>query len=104
MTDARQDLYENIMMALIGDGMDVGEVKERIYVILGGYEVQSRTTEVALLSEDRNEFLIRKFMIGKTVKGCTKRTLNYYESLLRFILPRIGKTVDDITADVYFRL
>ena len=100
MTDARQDLYENIMMALIGDGMDVsGGIKERIYVILGGYEVQSRTTEVALLSEDRNEFLIRKFMVGKTVKGCTKRTLNYYESLLRFILPRIGKTVDDITAD-----
>ena len=66
---------------------------------LNNVEVTSRCTEIAQIKEDRNEMLLKKFLIAKRVKGCTKRTLEYYAKSIKGILERIGKTVDDITAD-----
>ena len=77
----------------------VGVKYAGIYVALNGYEVQERTTEIALISQERNEYLLKKFMIAKTVKGCTPRTLRYYRDTLKFVFDYIGKTVDDITSD-----
>lgn len=100
MEDARKMLFDELCMALIGKNINANDVKDEFYIILDKYEFQQRTTEVALLQEDRNEYLIRKFTIGKTVAGCSERTIEYYgNTLRRQILPRIGKTVDDIQAD-----
>lgn len=95
----REELYENILHVLIGHSIEISEVKDEIQIVLGNYEVQERTTEVAVLHEDRNRFLVNKFLIAKTVKGCTPRTIETYKSYLKFILDKLGKTVDDITAD-----
>ncbi len=77
--DARQSLYESILLVLMNEEVDISRVKNGIYVALNGYEVQERTTEIALISQERNEYLLKKFMIAKTVKGCTPRTLRYYQ-------------------------
>ena len=97
--DARQSLYESILLVLMNEEVDISRVKNGIYVALNGYEVQERTTEIALISQERNEYLLKKFMIAKTVKGCTPRTLRYYRDTLKFVFDYIGKTVDDITSD-----
>ena len=97
--NARNELYEKIMMMFITHKIDITDIKDEVNILLSDYEVQNRITEVALRHEDRNEFLIKKFIISKTVKGCTKRTLKYYTEMLIFILGRINKTVDDIEAD-----
>lgn len=96
---AREELRERILMTLISKNVDVSNVKDDIQIILADYEVQERSTEVALRSADRNEFLMKKFITAKLVAGCTERTIKYYGKTLAFALERIGKTVDDIEAD-----
>lgn len=98
-TDARQSLYENLLMVLMNKEMDIGCVKDGIYAAISKYEIQERTTEVALISQERNEQLMKRFLLAKTVKGCTPQTLEYYRSALKFVFDYIGKTVDDITSD-----
>jgi len=96
---ARNDLCEKLIVMLDGRGIDIGKVKEDIQIILSEYEVQERTTEIALRDEDRNEYLIKKFLVAKMVKGCTERTIQYYRKTLEFIFNRIRKTADNIEAD-----
>ena len=87
--DARQSLYESILLVLMNEEVDISRVKNGIYVALNGYEVQERTTEIALISQERNEYLLKKFMIAKTVKGCAPRTLRYYRDTLKFVFDYI---------------
>ena len=97
--DARQSLYESILLVLMNEEVDISRVKNGIYMALNGYEVQERTTEIALISQGRNEQLMKRFLLAKTVRGCTPRTLEYYRSTLKFVFDYINKTVDDITSD-----
>ena len=84
-------------MILIRNGVTEADIE--VDAILGDYEIQNRTTEIALLQEDRNEYLFKKFLTAKIVKGCTDRTVEYYKKSLEFIFNRIQKTADDVTTD-----
>lgn len=95
--NAREELRQKLCMMLIGKGVKDAEIE--IDAILGEYEVQDRTTEIAIRSEDRNEYLFKKFLTAKIVKGCTDRTIDYYGKSLNFIFERINKTADDVTTD-----
>lgn len=97
--DARQSLVEDICMILISNNIMSEDVKNDIVMTLDRYEIQTRTTDVALLQQDRNDYLIKKFLIAKTVKGCTQRTIEFYRNQLNFTFRMIGKTIDDIEAD-----
>lgn len=99
--DMREDLANKICI-YIGSRQPeetLIETKSRLYMLLNDYEITSRTTEIALLREDRNDELLKRFVVAKTVKGLTKRTIRYYTMSIRFFLNRVGKTIDDITAD-----
>lgn len=93
----REELRQKLCMMLISKGVNDAEIE--IDAILGEYEVQNRTTEVAIRSEDRNEYLFKKFLTAKIVKGCTERTIDFYKKILVFIFDRIHKTVDEVTTD-----
>lgn len=97
--DERESLINEVCMYLVGRGIEPGEAKDALYIIMNKYEITSRCTSLAEMKEDRNDFLLNRFMIAKTVKGCSKRTLKLYGTELKRILQAIGKTVDDITAD-----
>ena len=97
MNDAREELRQELCMVLIRNG--VRDAGTEVDAILGGYEIQKRTTEVALLSEDRNSYLFKKFLMAKAVKGCTDRTAHYYKTSLARVFDRMQKTADDVTAD-----
>ena len=94
---AREDLRNKLCMMLISKGIKDSDIE--IDAILGEYEVQDRTTEIAIRSEDRNEYLFKKFLTEKIVKGCTDRTIYFYRKSLDFIFERIHKTVDEVTTD-----
>ncbi len=96
--DCREELYQELSLLLLEQGC-MAEIKDRLYILLSAYEITLRTTEIALLEEDRNEYLLKKFIVAKMVKGCTQRTVGYYQKELTGILQQIGKTVDDICAD-----
>lgn len=93
MTD-REQLFDDICVLITDD-----DLRNRLYIMLDKYEITQRETGIALLQEDRNEYLLKKFIIGKTVKGCTKRTLQFYRYTINFVLNYIKKTVDDITSE-----
>lgn len=93
----REELRNEMCMVLIKNGVENAE--SEIDMILGEYEIQNRTTEIALIQEDRNEYLFRKFITAKIVKGCTDRTIEFYGKTLRFIFERIHKTADQVETD-----
>lgn len=99
VTDERENLVNDICIALGAYQLDMQEIKNLLYMILDPYEITGRCTEVAELKQDRNDYLLRRFLVAKTVKGCSKKTLKAYRTGLLMILRGIGKTVDDITAD-----
>lgn len=102
--DMRDELIENLIMWAVRKELDPAEAQLDFYMLLNDVEVTSRSTEVAILEEDRNEYLLKKFLIAKRIRGCTERTLSFYKSSLIFLLNRIGKTVDDICYYMTIRL
>lgn len=97
--DGREEAINSICLYIesISDEK-IGDIKSRLYLLLNNYEITTRSTEVAELQGDRNEYLLRQFLIAKKVAGCTERTLDFYAKSNQKILMKIGKTVDDITA------
>lgn len=97
--DCREEIINKLVIWAADHGISVRESKYDLYMILNNVEITSRCTEVAELKEDRNEALLKKFLIVKNVKGCTPRTIEFYGKEIHKSLEKIGKTVDDIVAD-----
>lgn len=97
MKNAREDLRQRILMMLVR--CNVPNAVIEVDSILNDYEISERTTEIALLREDRNEYLLKKFLMAKIVKGCTDRTIDRYKKDLTKALTEINKNIDDITTD-----
>lgn len=91
---AREELFDKLC-AMVPDI----NTRSKMYIILDKYEITKRETAIALLEADRNEYLLKSFIVAKTVKGCTNRTLKVYSDSIRFFLRYMGKTVDDITTE-----
>lgn len=99
VVDERESLVNEICRYLLPLVSDITDAKSALYIILNKYEITNRCTELAEIHEDRNEYLLKNFLVAKAVKGCTQRTLDFYRMSLIKIFSSIGKTVDDITAD-----
>lgn len=97
--DCRDEITNKLIMWASSHGIPPMESKYDLYMILNNVEITRRCTELAEMKEDRNDALLRKFLIVKNVKGCTPRTIEFYGKEVRKILNMIGKTVDDVTAD-----
>ena len=95
----RQELADKIMMCLTNKGIDDMSICQDLVIILSDYEITARETAVVIRHEDKNNFFLQRFMIAKTVKGCTDRTLDLYRTEISKILMKIGKPADEITAD-----
>lgn len=96
---AREELYDRLCFMCINAGYELDQIKDSLYIILADYEITDRSTEIALLKEDRNEELVKRFLVAKMVKGCSDSTVKLYRDEIPKIFYKIGKTVDDITAD-----
>lgn len=97
--DCREDVINSLCLWASEHGINVQEAKFDLYMLLNNVEITSRCTEIAEVRGDRNEMLLKKFLLAKQVKGCTQRTLEFYRCSIIAVLRQIGKTVDDITAD-----
>lgn len=76
------------------------EIKSELILILSNYEISKKSTELALYDcDDYNAQIIKKFLINKTVAGATERTIQFYQTQLKFTFSRIDKPINQITAD-----
>ena len=97
--DGKEDLLRELIIGLSPMVTNVEALKGQLYITLAGYDVQQATRELAVCDGDLTEMLIKKFLIAKTVKGLTERTIKHYGAELRRHLQNINKNVADITAD-----
>lgn len=75
------------------------DIKAQITIILNEYSIDKKCTEVAIRSEDTNEYYIKLFLASKAAGGRTDRTLKSYRTYLTKIFSAIDKNADEITAD-----
>lgn len=95
----RNELLEEMCMVFQQNGIYTEELKNKMVILLSEYDVNKRMTEVAVYHGDVNKQLLTKFLMSKTVAGCTKRTLGFYQNELSKILEKIGKAATEITPD-----
>lgn len=86
-TDARDELADRIADAL---GMDQG--KHLILGIMAGYEITRKETAMIVYDGGQTEYLIKRFLVAKKVKGCTDRTCKLYGDNLRRAFSFMGKS------------
>ncbi len=95
----REKLIDELVMFFQGYGINSNDIKDRLYMIMSDYEILERETALSVLNEDKNEMYMKRFIVAKTVRGCSRRTLEEYQNTIRKVLENIGKTVDEITPD-----
>lgn len=95
----REQLMKEIMIALIGEGIDTELIKSKLTIILNNYEVMPRCTEVAVMDEDDVTKYVRLFLINKRVAGRTERTLKFYRLELNRFFKEVKKSPLNITSD-----
>ena len=90
--NTREELFNRLCLIVTDE-----VARNELYIILDQYDITRRETSIALLQEDRNNYLLKQFIIAKTVKGCSKRTLEHYTKTLNTVLFQIGKNADEIS-------
>ena len=95
----RSELLDRIMILLNRYGYVDMDISQHLTIILSDYEISARETTLSVRTEDKNKYFMQKFLIAKTVKGCTDRTLQLYQNELWRILNFINKPADEITTD-----
>lgn len=78
---------------------EIQEMKFKLVMILNKYEIQERCTEIAVLDEDKNTAILRRFIAAKMASGRTSETINYYHNSIETFFHRTNKSYDEITAD-----
>lgn len=96
---ARDDLYNDMFMLCVSANVDFELIRNRMTIILNKYEISDRCTEIATIDNIENEDLLKKFLVAKMVRGCTRRTIELYQVELTKTLRKINKNVKEITAD-----
>lgn len=95
----KDKLLNEIMMALVSSGVDIGNIKSRLILILDNYEITDRCTEISVIEEDDSEKYLRLFLVNKRVAGRTERTLKQYKAELTRFLAEVSKSPLNITSD-----
>ena len=75
------------------------DIKTSLYMIMQHYQISAAETALAVVDENKNEKLMKKFIVSKTVKGCSEKTIKYYHQELKKALDEIGKNADEVEAD-----
>lgn len=96
MTD---DLINQIAMMFFKKGVQDEEIVQQLQLLFMNYDITPKETHLAVRNEDRNRFLLNKFLVSKTVSGRTERTIIFYKNTISSVLKKIGKTADEITTD-----
>lgn len=88
-----------VMMAPYLAGISAQDLKIRLQVVLGKYDISEAKHEIVAYEGDINENTLNRFLSAKIAQGCAPRTVLFYKNTLTFVLRIIGKPYMDITAD-----
>ena len=91
----------NIVLKMNLEPEDSVKLKNFLYIELHNYSlVEIEDTELVAYEESINEEALRMFFVAKSVQGCTKRTLNYYRTILNQFFDFMNdKLVNQVTTN-----
>ena len=98
-SNAANTLLNDIVMWLMTKGIDRQEALSELYILMHDYDISERTTDLVVYEGNRNEELLRRFIVAKTTAGCSQKSMRQYYKTIQRILMKIGKDVDQVTTD-----
>lgn len=79
--------------------IQIEELKKNLYVILNDYDINEKTTAIAIPANNIKQKAIQMFFVSKKMEGCTDKTLQYYGIIIRKFFSMITKPLEEIAAD-----
>ena len=95
----RGELLERLTYVLVKNNIPIDDIRQDFMIILKDYNVKVKSTDIVVYQGDKNELFLQKFVIGKTIAGLSKRSIQQYINGVRFVLRKIGKSADEITPE-----
>ena len=59
---------------------DLSDTRMRMSIVLSKYDIKKAETEIVPYEGDVNETILKRFLMAKTARGLSKRTLQYYRN------------------------
>lgn len=90
-------LLDRILMVLMPyDQIDVERVKAKLTVVLDDYQISPKQEALAVYTEGKNDYYLRKFLLAKAVAGRQERTLRQYKDEVGRALRGLPGTATDL--------
>lgn len=99
--DEKEELINAVVSKMNLSNEDTLKLKDLLWIHLYDYSlVRINSTDIKVYETTLNEKAVRMFFIAKSVQGCTKRTIQYYGTVIRqFITFMNDKPVNQIDAN-----
>lgn len=97
MSGDKEELINKLTVMLKQKGIE--DPKNDLYIIMNDYNIQKISTEVVVYQEDVNEQLLKRYIMSKTIQGCTKRTITAYRNELMMFARFVNKPFTEVEAD-----
>ena len=91
------ELIDEIMMNISEYVTDQMAVSNCLYIVLEGYDIQKKSTDIVKYQGEDNQYLIRKFLVAKKIKGCTDKTLRFYGNEIPKALDKIAEAISALS-------
>ncbi len=95
----KEELINDLTLAMMPYVENMPDLRMAITIVLGKYEVQKAETALTVYEGDVNGQILKRFLAAKLAKGCSTKTIGYYQHTISRTLAEIGKPYMNITAD-----
>lgn len=96
-TDITGMLLDRLMLEMMKAGVtDLNLMKARLTVILSDYKIEPKEEALVVWTEGKNDYYLKRFLLAKTVAGCTERTIQSYATYLKKFFADLGRDADAI--------
>lgn len=96
----RGELIQEIEGILEEEGIHSDSMHAKLVVCMSKWNVEKAVTDLTTFNAvEYNKHILKRYIVACAVKGLTKRTIQQYQTSLKFIFDKIGKQIDLITSD-----
>lgn len=97
----KDEVFNNVLheMGDLLDGSDLMILRSVLYKNFCDYDISKAETAIALLDEDFDTDLLKKYVIDLKICGRSDRTISQYLYTIRTFLDTVHKSIRDITED-----
>ena len=94
---AKEELINTLAIMMSGKGIE--DPKNDLYIIMNNYTIQRVSTEIVAYQGDINEQLLKRYIMSKTIQGCTKRTITAYKNELMMFARFVNKPFTEVRSE-----